>query len=52
MEGKTSDVIHFLNRFASGFLDERITEYRPDSLIMVVVCVLPMVSAIPTAASP
>jgi hypothetical protein len=36
MEGSTSAVTHRLNFFAPGSLLERIREYRPDSLMMVI----------------
>lgn len=44
----TSEVTHLLNCFVVGSLEDMISEYRPDSLMIVGCCSLPMGSVITT----
>src|SRR5215813_10424270 len=46
MDGRTSDVTHFLNSLASGFLEVIINEYNPDSLTIRCLFDLPTASEI------
>lgn len=41
MSGSTSEVTYRLNLLALGIVLDRISDYRPDSLIMVIFCVPP-----------